>query len=179
MIDEAKQLRADLESYGMVKLSDEVNVTDSTGLALPATEKNPDIEGTLAREIVKRTSTTVYRKTEGEKGIKDGDIIEASVDVPENGVYIISVCVSACGAGNLAKESPFFECRLLNNQSVIQLFNRPTFNINISKIWDDGNITTVVNFLQAGVLNAEFTSHTGGILDSNYNSGFGIQIAKI
>lgn len=51
LIEETKQLRADLETYGMVKLSNVNNVTDSTGLALPATEKNAHISGTLANEI--------------------------------------------------------------------------------------------------------------------------------
>jgi hypothetical protein len=36
---------------GHVKLSDSTAVTDSTGLALPATEKNASIEGTLAHQI--------------------------------------------------------------------------------------------------------------------------------
>lgn len=37
--------------YGHVKLTDSTAVTDSTGLALPATEKNASIEGTLANQI--------------------------------------------------------------------------------------------------------------------------------
>ncbi len=36
---------------GHVKLTDSTAVTDSTGLALPATEKNASIEGTLANQI--------------------------------------------------------------------------------------------------------------------------------
>ncbi|MCI7108022.1 MAG: phage tail protein [Agathobacter sp.] len=50
-IDDATALRASLEAYGMVKLCDSSAVTDSTGLALPATEKNASIEGTLAAQI--------------------------------------------------------------------------------------------------------------------------------
>ena len=50
-IDETTALRASLEAYGMVKLCDSSAVTDSTGLALPATEKNASIEGTLAAQI--------------------------------------------------------------------------------------------------------------------------------
>lgn len=38
-------------TQGVVKLSDSSAVTDSTGLALPATEKNASIEGTLANQI--------------------------------------------------------------------------------------------------------------------------------
>ena len=38
-------------NYGHVKLTDSTAVTNSTGLALPATEKNASIEGTLANQI--------------------------------------------------------------------------------------------------------------------------------
>ena len=42
---------ATTEKAGIVKLSDSSAVTDSTGLALPATEKNATIEGTLANQL--------------------------------------------------------------------------------------------------------------------------------
>ena len=48
---EAEELKATSGVYGHVKLSDSSAVTDSTGLALPATEKNASIEGTLANKI--------------------------------------------------------------------------------------------------------------------------------
>lgn len=51
MINETKALRATQETYGMVKMSDASDVTDAAGLALPATEKNPELEGTLASQI--------------------------------------------------------------------------------------------------------------------------------
>ena len=50
-IDEEKALRASLEEYGFVKLSDSSEVSDSTGLALPVTEKNASIPGTLANQL--------------------------------------------------------------------------------------------------------------------------------
>ena len=50
-IEDAKALKASLETYGMVQLNDTSVVTDSTGLALPSTEKNPNLEGTLAYQI--------------------------------------------------------------------------------------------------------------------------------
>ena len=43
---------------GHVKLSSSTSVTDSTGLALPATEKNADINGTLANQINKKAPTS-------------------------------------------------------------------------------------------------------------------------
>lgn len=51
MINETKALRATKETYGMVKMSDASDVTDAAGLALPTTEKNPELEGTLASQI--------------------------------------------------------------------------------------------------------------------------------
>lgn len=46
-----KQKVASTTEYGIVKLSSESNVSDSTGVALPASEKNPNISGTLASKI--------------------------------------------------------------------------------------------------------------------------------
>lgn len=46
-----RDTKATKDTYGRVKLSDSEAVTDSTGLALPATEKNASIEGTLANQI--------------------------------------------------------------------------------------------------------------------------------
>mgnify|MGYP000804614715 CR=1 FL=1 len=48
---EAEELKAASGVYGHVKLSDSSAVTDSTGLALPATEKNATIDRTLANQI--------------------------------------------------------------------------------------------------------------------------------
>ena len=43
-------------NYGHVKLTDSTAVTDSTGLALPATEKNASVEGTMAHDIAELNS---------------------------------------------------------------------------------------------------------------------------
>ena len=51
LIEEIKELKADLTRYGMVKLTDSASVTSASGLALPATEKNAGISGTLANRI--------------------------------------------------------------------------------------------------------------------------------
>lgn len=44
-------VKASTSATGHVKLSDSSAVTDSTGLALPATEKNASVDGTLANQI--------------------------------------------------------------------------------------------------------------------------------
>ena len=53
LIEEIKELKADLTRYGMVKLTDSASVTSASGLALPATEKNAGIPGTIGSEIGK------------------------------------------------------------------------------------------------------------------------------
>lgn len=50
MIEEIKELRAG-DDYGLVRLSASGAVTDSTGLALPTSEKNAGLTGTLANRI--------------------------------------------------------------------------------------------------------------------------------
>lgn len=69
LINQTKALRADLETYGMVKLTDSSAVTDSTGLALPATEKNASIEGTLANGIEK-----VKKISQGKSSFSNGEV---------------------------------------------------------------------------------------------------------
>ncbi len=50
-IEGIKNLKADVGNYGLVKLSDSSAVTDSAGLALPASQNNANVEGTLASRI--------------------------------------------------------------------------------------------------------------------------------
>lgn len=51
IIDEELAEKATSTQFGRVKLSDSSAVTDSEGLALPATEKNASIPGTMANQI--------------------------------------------------------------------------------------------------------------------------------
>lgn len=50
-LERIRALRASFEQYGLVKLTNSAAVTDSTGMALSATEKNATIPGTLANQI--------------------------------------------------------------------------------------------------------------------------------
>ncbi len=50
--------KATTSVLGHVKLSDSSSVTNSAGLALPATEKNASIEGTLANQISKKANAS-------------------------------------------------------------------------------------------------------------------------
>lgn len=51
IIDEELAQKATAIQLGRVKVTDSSAVTDSTGLALPATEKNAALEGTMANQI--------------------------------------------------------------------------------------------------------------------------------
>ena len=125
-INNAIALRSSLEQYGMAKLSNSAAVTDSTGLALPATEKNATIEGTLANQIaqlntnlniepiniVKASSKAVYKTSEffriGHIGwynmwleydaIQGADIFEEIIfEFPED-IFVRYITGGACSA---------------------------------------------------------------------------------
>ncbi|MCF2641143.1 hypothetical protein I6E50_01795 [Roseburia hominis] len=69
IIDEELAKKATSTQSGRVKLSDSSAVTDSEGLALPATEKNASIKGTLANKIHGHIKEIVYGET-GVHGIR-------------------------------------------------------------------------------------------------------------
>ena len=94
-IEDATALRASLQAYGMVKLTDSSAVTDSTGLALPATEKNASIDGTLANQISQlNTDARIFRE-------KQNYNIEDANNLTENGTYPL-VTESRNGIGTYA-----------------------------------------------------------------------------
>lgn len=81
---EAEELKAAFGVYGHVKLSDSSAVTDSTGLALPATEKNATIDGTLANQIANiRGLDLVWYNTGSNFNMTDSYSENQNVAVPE------------------------------------------------------------------------------------------------
>lgn len=81
---EAEELKATSGVYGHVKLSDSSAVTDSTGLALPATEKNATIDGTLANQIANiRGLDLVWYNTGRNFNMTDSYSENQNVAVPE------------------------------------------------------------------------------------------------
>ena len=69
-------LGATADKAGHVKLSNSSAVTDSTGLALPATEKNAALDGTMANQIA------TLNKSLSAKADKDGLLIVQRKDLP-------------------------------------------------------------------------------------------------
>ncbi len=119
--NETRALRATLSDYGLAKLSDSEAVTDSTGLALPATEKNASIEGTLANRIEK-----VDGKVNGIVGLKGafmhGNFIDCnSLPIGYSG-YIYS------DTKNIPTGSPggVVFCVGVNNNEMIQIITTQT-----------------------------------------------------
>lgn len=60
-LEKIKLLRASFEAYGMVKVTDSAAVTDSTGLALAATEKNALIPGTLGNKLAQLNTDLIFQ----------------------------------------------------------------------------------------------------------------------
>ena len=61
-IEDAEALRASPTVYGMTKITNSAAVTDSTGLALAATEKNATIGGTLANQLAQLNTDLQFRE---------------------------------------------------------------------------------------------------------------------
>lgn len=64
-------VKASTSATGHVKLSDSSAVTDSTGLALPATEKNASISGTMANQISELNTNLTAVKSTANKAVKE------------------------------------------------------------------------------------------------------------
>ena len=64
-------LGATADKAGHVKLSNSSAVTDSTGLALPATEKNASLDGTMANQIA-ALNKSLWQKTNGKFVLDNG-----------------------------------------------------------------------------------------------------------
>ena len=77
-------VKASISATGHVKLSDSSAVTDSTGLALPATEKNATIDGTLANQIANiRGLDLVWYNTGSNFNMTDSYSENQNVAAPE------------------------------------------------------------------------------------------------
>ena len=77
IVDEELAKEATDTQLGRTKLTDSSAVTDSTGLALPATEKNASITGTLANQI-SQLNTDMFRS---ENKVITGILVPANSSV--------------------------------------------------------------------------------------------------
>lgn len=81
---------ADSNNYGTVKLSNAADVTDSTGLAVPTSELNATIGGTLANLIKKHNALN------GTIGV---NVPLTTYKLPQMGVYILSTIHGGAWSG--------------------------------------------------------------------------------
>lgn len=186
------------EAKGVVKLSDSEDVADSTGLALPATEKNASIEGTLAHEIAELNSilldvgkTCCFRQSNTSKvsnGYCPVDIQEYNDDdslykADSNGVLISkpgTYLVVAHFHINF-NENDGVKLSIKNSIKELLVSNHYDYNVNNSKQLQV-TLSTIVRFTNGQervLLNIESTNGTSYIYDWTLTNINRIVITKI
>lgn len=95
-LEQLESRLATAETPGLVRLSSSEAVTDSNGLALPASEKNAALEGTLANQlknISQKTGNLEYIKVPGQSYSSNVDLcskVSAFVDGKQDGIYFVN-----------------------------------------------------------------------------------------
>lgn len=94
-INAVKAMRASETEYGMVELCSLTDVTNSTGKALPVTEKNPAISGTLANKLANLNGAYTVRKLHTQDAVysaADWTIVpDFSYTVPQKSIVIMTI----------------------------------------------------------------------------------------
>lgn len=116
-LEKIKLLRASFEAYGMVKVTDSAAVTDSTGLALAATEKNALIPGTLGNKLAQLNTDSLKKFPE----LGENYIMNAS-DFADVGLYHI-------GSLSTADEKNYPHQNNPGDYSVLCVNNNPGFQV--------------------------------------------------
>lgn len=143
-------------------------------------QNNPSVPGSLRYELNRKiTSGKIYEQVYNRVGINDEEIVEVPLDLPLSGFYLVQAWVSPCAASEAAKESPFFTCQILNNDTALTIGSRKTVSINIAKVWDYDNVITFTVYASQGSIKAVFTSYMGRQLSTQYGSNFGIRFIKL
>ncbi len=110
---QVQALRADLENYGLVKLSSSSAVTDSAGLAVPTSELNAATEGTLANRIeTLKTDVNINKTTIENKCLKNFGW--SNVAVPDHNLNNVKLRGMIDYAGETAVGAPGGYGMLLN-----------------------------------------------------------------
>ena len=91
-------LGATADKAGHVKLSSSSAVTDSTGLALPATEKNASLDGTMANQIaaLNKSFASRYLGMQVSNCIMNGFVCEAAFVNGECEVPLVNIGLAGC-----------------------------------------------------------------------------------
>ena len=124
-------LKATTSVLGHVKLSNSTAVTDSTGLALPVTEKNASIEGTLANQIA------VINTDLKLKSSKLTDVTGMSIKIKYNSYFISINSASKLTSAIASGTTITFELPISTSNYIVE--RKIVWNGIIATIIIDGN----------------------------------------
>ena len=134
---------------GHVKLTNSTAVTDSTGLALPATEKNASVEGTLANQISVLNTNLTQCPT---KIHKDYSVDNQSFEYKVNKLSLIFITY-----GNV-QSADFYVCRCISATAyaLVPIYKTgnldDTYDINLDIVSKILTITSKKSWIQVDVI---------------------------
>jgi len=142
---------------GMVRLSSATDITDSTGLALPVTEKNPAISGTLASDI-SAESTKVGLLTNLTTTIKTSIVNAINSIVTRLGTTDISAIADGTVTGGISALNTNLTLRkvvLSETYGVYLEYNSFMLRIVITDAWQaftSGTTVSILNLATYGLI---------------------------
>lgn len=154
-------LGATADKAGHVKLSNSSAVTDSTGLALPATEKNASLDGTLANKI------DALNKSLGVESIEVSCNTDVALNVSASKASGRMVCLNVVmtGSTQLAKNAFYTVASIPAEYAPPQAIRGVTVfgsgNVGFTRITDAG-------LIQIYPLNADYVPKTSITIDETY-----------
>lgn len=154
-------LSATADKAGHVKLSNSSAVTDSTGLALPATEKNALLPGTLANQI------DALNKSLGVESIEVSCNTDVALNVSASKASGRMVCLNVVmtGSTQLAKNAFYTVASIPAEYAPPQSIRGVTVfgsgNVGFTRITDAG-------LIQIYPLNADYVPKTSITIDETY-----------
>lgn len=154
-------LGATADKAGHVKLSNSSAVTDSTGLALPATEKNASLDGTMANQIA------ALNKSLGVESIEVSCNTDVALNVSASKASGRMVCLNVVmtGSTQLAKNAFYTVASIPAEYAPPQSIRGVTVfgsgNVGFTRITDAG-------LIQIYPLNADYVPKTSITIDETY-----------
>lgn len=154
-------LSATADKAGHVKLSSSSAVTDSTGLALPATEKNAALEGTMANQI-----DTLNKRLDVESiEVSCNTDVALNVSASKASGRMVCLNVVMTGSTQLAKNAFYTVASIPAEYAPLQAIRGVT-------VFGSGNVgftrITEAGLIQIYPLNADYVPKTSITIDETY-----------
>ena len=151
------------------------------GYVISAEQLNPDIEGSLRSDINKKLdiSRPFYSSQVASRGLKDGEMVEVTLELPISGIFLVETDMGLCNASASTKDCPFVRFWMTLNDTRLWLGIRQTISIPVAKIWDDCITNTFLLSINAGTIVARFHSYLGCQLSTDYDSHFKVVFIPI